>query len=73
MSTKFRVVMTLVLISVGVSAARAQHGHGDEKKGEEHGKPVPFTMPTTYRLGVREIELCCFSRNWRAVGFGLHL
>jgi hypothetical protein len=56
MSTRFQVVMTLVLISVGVPAARAQHGHGDEKKGEEHGKPVEFKMPTTYKAAVEEIE-----------------
>lgn len=36
--------------------ARAQHGHSDEKKGEEHGKPVVFVMPTTYRGAVEEIE-----------------
>ncbi|MBI1827261.1 MAG: hypothetical protein HY287_03665 [Planctomycetes bacterium] len=54
MSTKFQVVLTLVLISLGGSVARAQHGH-DDKKGEEHGKPVAFAMPTTYRLAVREI------------------
>ncbi len=56
MTTKFRVVVMLVLVSVGVPAARAQHGHGDEKKGEEHGKPVVFTMPTTYKAAVQEIE-----------------
>ena len=55
MSTKFRVVMTLVLISMGVPVARAQHKHGDEK-GEEHGKPAVFTMPTTYKGAVEEIE-----------------
>lgn len=54
MSTKFRVFVTLLLISSGISVARAQHGH-DAKKGEEHGKPVAFTMPTTYRLAVREV------------------
>jgi len=48
--------MTLVLVSVGVPAARGQHGHGDEKKGEEHGKPVEFKMPTTYKAAVEEIE-----------------
>jgi hypothetical protein len=49
--------MTLVLISLGVPAARAQHEHGDEKKGDEHGKPAVFTMPTTYKAAVAEIEL----------------
>lgn len=56
MSTKFQMVLALVLISVGVPAARAQHGHGDEKKGEEHGKPAEFKMPTTYKDAVKEIE-----------------
>lgn len=56
MSTKSRVVTALAVLAIGVPPVLAQHGHGDEKKGEEHGKPVQFTMPTTYRLGVREIE-----------------
>ena len=38
-----------------VPAARAQHKHGDEKS-EEHGKPAVFTMPTTYKAAVEEIE-----------------
>jgi hypothetical protein len=48
--------MMLVLMSVGVPAARAQHGHGDEKKEEEHGKPAAFSIPTTYKAAVAEIE-----------------
>lgn len=56
MSIKFRVMMPLMLLAPGVPVVRAQHGHGDEKKGEEHGKPVAFTMPASYRLAVREVE-----------------
>lgn len=33
------------------ASARAQHPHG----GHEHGKPVEFKMPTTYKDAVREI------------------
>lgn len=55
MSSKLCVMLPLLLFALGVPVVRAQHGHGDEKKGEEHGKPVAFTMPTTYRLAVREI------------------
>ena len=56
MPTKFRVVLTLLLMSAGVPAVRAQHKHGEEKKGEEHGNPAVFTMPTTYKAAVGEIE-----------------
>ena len=56
MFTKFRVMMPLVLIALVVPSARGQHKHGDEKKGEEHGKPAVFTMPTSYKAAVQEIE-----------------
>lgn len=55
MPTKFRVAVMLFLLSAGVTAARAQHKHGDEK-GEEHGKPAVFTIPTTYKTAIAEIE-----------------
>jgi len=44
--------ITLVLSAV-VPAALAQHEHG---KDQEHGKPAKFTMPTTYRQAVQEIQ-----------------
>lgn len=44
--------ITLILAAV-VPAALAQHEHG---KGQEHGKPTKFTMPTTYRQAVQEIQ-----------------
>lgn len=36
-----------------VPTALAQHEHGKE---QEHGKPAKFTMPTTYREAVQEIQ-----------------
>jgi hypothetical protein len=40
-------------LTATVPLALAQHGHG---QGEEHGKPVEFKMPTTYKAAVAEIE-----------------
>ncbi|QDV89887.1 hypothetical protein RAS2_09620 [Phycisphaerae bacterium RAS2] len=46
------VVMTLLLGPTATSV-RAQHQHG----GHQHGKPVEFKMPTTYKGAVAEIRM----------------
>lgn len=42
-----------VAFAAVVPAALAQHDHGKE---QEHGKPAKFTMPTSYRAAVQEIQ-----------------
>lgn len=42
-----------VAFAAVVPAALAQHEH---EKGQEHAKPAKFTMPTTYRQAVQEIQ-----------------
>jgi len=44
----------LLGLSLPVALAQHEHGHGAEKG--EHGKPAAFTMPTTYKGAVEEIQ-----------------
>lgn len=46
-------VLLCTLVIVAASSAQAQHKHG----GHEHGKPVEFKMPTTYKGAVDEIRM----------------
>jgi hypothetical protein len=46
-------VLLCTLVIVAASSAQAQHKHG----GHEHGKPVEFKMPTTYKGAVAEIRM----------------
>ncbi len=50
-SIKTFAVACSALLAAGAPLAKAQHGHG-----EEHGKPVEFKMPTTYKDAVKEID-----------------
>lgn len=56
MLTKKCVLAVITAIGFAGSWAMAQHQHGQEKGHEEHGKAVQFTMPTTYKAAVQEID-----------------
>lgn len=53
MRTGIMGIAIAVALTAAVPAALAQHEHGKE---QEHGKPAKFTMPTTYRQAVQEIQ-----------------
>lgn len=54
MSTLVRTFLVPAVVVGFAPLTWAQHGHGQHE--EEHGKPVQFTMPTTYKAAVKEIE-----------------
>lgn len=56
MSNWIQISVVLTILIVFPASVWSQHQHGDGP-AHEHGKPVAFTMPTTYQGAVKEIKL----------------